>query len=180
MQSYSLAVDPTLTEADLPALGARLQLPPGWRYRVRQLSGSGLCRSTGKPGLSRMSWRTPISGWSRRRRRATSRADDPHEQAPDLVPLESMPRAPWTAPEPRWSWPGSCRSLVPPRPLNHPSPAMRDQPARDADRQWGADPETGEPGTHRWCARHAVGAGGGAAARHPRADRPPRYSTAVS
>jgi hypothetical protein len=38
MQSYSLAVDPTLTEADLPTLGARLQLPPGWRYRVRQLS----------------------------------------------------------------------------------------------------------------------------------------------
>jgi haloalkane dehalogenase len=35
MQSYSLAVDPNLTEADLPALGARLQLPPGWRYRVR-------------------------------------------------------------------------------------------------------------------------------------------------
>jgi haloalkane dehalogenase len=38
MQSYSLAVDPTLTEADLPALGTRLRLPPGWRYRVRQLS----------------------------------------------------------------------------------------------------------------------------------------------
>ncbi len=38
MQSYSLAVDPTLSEADLPALGARLQLPDGWRYRVRQLS----------------------------------------------------------------------------------------------------------------------------------------------
>jgi hypothetical protein len=38
MQSYSLAVDPTLTEGDLPTLGTRLQLPPGWRYRVRQLS----------------------------------------------------------------------------------------------------------------------------------------------
>jgi hypothetical protein len=38
MQSYSLAVDPTLTKADLPALGARLRLPDGWRYRVRQLS----------------------------------------------------------------------------------------------------------------------------------------------
>jgi haloalkane dehalogenase len=37
MQSYSLAVDPSLTEADLPALGARLQLPDGWRYRVRRL-----------------------------------------------------------------------------------------------------------------------------------------------
>jgi len=38
MQSYSLAVDPTLTEADLPTLGARLQPPSGWRYRVRQLA----------------------------------------------------------------------------------------------------------------------------------------------
>jgi hypothetical protein len=37
MQSYSLAVDPTLTEAGLPALGARLQLPDGWLYRVRRL-----------------------------------------------------------------------------------------------------------------------------------------------
>jgi haloalkane dehalogenase len=37
MQSYSLAVDPTLTEAELPFLGARLQLPDGWRYRVRRL-----------------------------------------------------------------------------------------------------------------------------------------------
>jgi haloalkane dehalogenase len=37
MQSYSLSVDPTLTEAGLPTLGARLQLPDGWRYRVRRL-----------------------------------------------------------------------------------------------------------------------------------------------
>jgi hypothetical protein len=38
MQSYALAVDPTLAEADLPALGARLHLSPGWHYRVPQLS----------------------------------------------------------------------------------------------------------------------------------------------
>jgi haloalkane dehalogenase len=37
MQSHSLAVDPTLTEADLPSLGSRLRLPSGWRYQVRQL-----------------------------------------------------------------------------------------------------------------------------------------------
>ena len=37
MQSYSLAVDPALTEADLPALGARLDMPAGWRYRAMQL-----------------------------------------------------------------------------------------------------------------------------------------------
>ena len=39
MQSYSLAVDRTLTEADLPVLGARLRLPAGWSYRVRRLEG---------------------------------------------------------------------------------------------------------------------------------------------
>jgi hypothetical protein len=37
MQSYSLEVDPTLTEADLARLGERLELPDGWRYRVRRL-----------------------------------------------------------------------------------------------------------------------------------------------
>jgi haloalkane dehalogenase len=37
MQSYSLQVDPTLTEAALPTLGDRLQLPEGWRYRARRL-----------------------------------------------------------------------------------------------------------------------------------------------
>ena len=48
MQSYSLAVDPTLTEADLPALGARLQLPPGWRYRVRRLKEKWALRVDGE------------------------------------------------------------------------------------------------------------------------------------
>jgi haloalkane dehalogenase len=38
MQSYSLAVDPALTEAALPTLGERLRLPTGWRYWVRRLS----------------------------------------------------------------------------------------------------------------------------------------------
>jgi haloalkane dehalogenase len=37
MQSYSLQVDPTVTEAALPTLGDRLQLPEGWRYRARRL-----------------------------------------------------------------------------------------------------------------------------------------------
>ena len=37
MQSYSLAVDRTMTEADLPLLGARLRLPAGWVYRVRRI-----------------------------------------------------------------------------------------------------------------------------------------------
>jgi hypothetical protein len=37
MQSYSLQIDPTLTEADLPTLGDRLVLPEGWRYRARRL-----------------------------------------------------------------------------------------------------------------------------------------------
>ena len=37
MQSYSLEVDPTLSEAGLPRLGERLEKPDGWRYRVRRL-----------------------------------------------------------------------------------------------------------------------------------------------
>src|SRR5687768_9394314 len=36
---------------------------------------------------------------------------------------------------PRSSRPGSCHSLVPPWVLGHPTPAMRDQPAPDADRE---------------------------------------------
>jgi hypothetical protein len=35
MQAYSQIVDPTLTAADLPALGRRLELPDGWTYRMR-------------------------------------------------------------------------------------------------------------------------------------------------
>jgi hypothetical protein len=38
MISYSHIVDDTLTEADLPALGSRLQLPPGWSFRARVVS----------------------------------------------------------------------------------------------------------------------------------------------
>ena len=48
MQSYSLAVDPALTEADLPALGARLRLPDGWRYRVRRLEAEWVLRVDGE------------------------------------------------------------------------------------------------------------------------------------
>jgi hypothetical protein len=38
MQSYSHQVDDTLTEADLPDLGSRLQLPAGWGFRARVVS----------------------------------------------------------------------------------------------------------------------------------------------
>lgn len=38
MQTWSQQVDPTLTEADLAGLGARLQLPGGWRYGSRTLT----------------------------------------------------------------------------------------------------------------------------------------------
>ena len=37
MQTYSVQNDPTLTEAGLPALGSRLQLPAGWVYSTRRL-----------------------------------------------------------------------------------------------------------------------------------------------
>jgi hypothetical protein len=37
MQAYAQIVDPSLRRADLRRLGRRLQLPEGWRYRVRRL-----------------------------------------------------------------------------------------------------------------------------------------------
>lgn len=37
MQSYALFEDPTLTAADLPTLGDRLDLPDGWSYQARVL-----------------------------------------------------------------------------------------------------------------------------------------------
>jgi haloalkane dehalogenase len=48
MQSYSLAVDPNLTEAGLPTLGARLRLPHGWHYRVRRLEEEWTLRVDGE------------------------------------------------------------------------------------------------------------------------------------
>lgn len=38
MQTYSLMVDSSLTASALPALGARLRLPAGWRYEVEILA----------------------------------------------------------------------------------------------------------------------------------------------
>ena len=35
MQSWSQQIAPTLAEADLANLGARLHLPAGWTYRTR-------------------------------------------------------------------------------------------------------------------------------------------------
>src|SRR3954467_11052928 len=37
MQSYAQIKDPSLTEARLPSLGKRLELPLGWHYRARKL-----------------------------------------------------------------------------------------------------------------------------------------------
>jgi hypothetical protein len=47
MQSYSQIVDPTLTQEDLPSLGDRLDLPEGWRYRVRELDEDFTVRTVG-------------------------------------------------------------------------------------------------------------------------------------
>ena len=47
MQSYARIVDPDLKAADLPGLGARLKLPPGWRYRSRSLSRDSPLRAEG-------------------------------------------------------------------------------------------------------------------------------------
>lgn len=73
MQSYSLAVDPALTEAGLPALGA----PAAAATACVGSRRNGRWQSTGKPISSRMSWRTRTSGWTPRHRGATSRQDDP-------------------------------------------------------------------------------------------------------
>jgi len=37
MQAYTNLVDKTLTIADLPKLGSKLKLPPGWKYEVKTL-----------------------------------------------------------------------------------------------------------------------------------------------
>ncbi len=46
MQARSQIVDETLEEADLPAVGDRLELPEGWSYRVRTLEAPLAVRST--------------------------------------------------------------------------------------------------------------------------------------
>ncbi len=38
MQSWSQQIDPALSEADLPGLGARLKLPEGWTFSTRTLT----------------------------------------------------------------------------------------------------------------------------------------------
>lgn len=47
MQSYALIKDPTLTEAALKTLGARLALPKGWTYRTRVLDADLHVRTSG-------------------------------------------------------------------------------------------------------------------------------------
>ena len=37
MQALCIGVEPSMCEAELPALGKRLQMPPGWTYRTRVL-----------------------------------------------------------------------------------------------------------------------------------------------
>jgi hypothetical protein len=47
MQSFSLQVDPTLSESRLESLGDRLRLPEGWRYQVRKLDADWSVRADG-------------------------------------------------------------------------------------------------------------------------------------
>ncbi len=47
MQSYAQIVDEALSEADLPDLGARLELPAGWQYRARTLEAPLVVRTPG-------------------------------------------------------------------------------------------------------------------------------------
>ena len=57
MQSWSQTVDPALSLADLPGLGARLQLPDGWSYRTSTLTSPLRIDTTtacGSPGTTRI------------------------------------------------------------------------------------------------------------------------------
>jgi hypothetical protein len=47
MQSYSQAVDRTLTVETLPSLGSRLALPRGWTFKVRVLDEDFILESNG-------------------------------------------------------------------------------------------------------------------------------------
>ncbi len=48
MQSYAQIVDTSLSERDLPGLGARLTLPEGWQYRARTLTSPLVVRTPGE------------------------------------------------------------------------------------------------------------------------------------
>lgn len=48
MQSYAQIVDPSLSESDLPGLGARLTLPAGWQYRARTLTSPLVVNTPGE------------------------------------------------------------------------------------------------------------------------------------
>lgn len=47
MQSYSQIIDPTLSESDLASLGSRLALPPGWKYKTKQLTQDLVMKTSG-------------------------------------------------------------------------------------------------------------------------------------
>jgi hypothetical protein len=49
MQAYCVGVDPGLTAAALTRLGARLQLPSGWRYETRRLGEELVVDTTTSP-----------------------------------------------------------------------------------------------------------------------------------
>jgi hypothetical protein len=48
MQAYSQIVDPTLKIRDLRSLGDRLELPDGWRYKVRRVKRGLTLKTRGK------------------------------------------------------------------------------------------------------------------------------------
>jgi hypothetical protein len=77
MQSYAQIVDPALTEAALPGLGARLAPPAGWRYQVRTPPRRPSLAADQRPS-SRTSCRTPPV--PRRRRRVSRRVSGPGQR----------------------------------------------------------------------------------------------------
>jgi hypothetical protein len=47
MQSYAQIVDKTLSADDLPHLGERLKLPPGWKFQTRTLTSDYALKADG-------------------------------------------------------------------------------------------------------------------------------------
>ena len=75
MQSYSQIVDPKLTFADLRTLGRRLELPQGWRYRVKRLKRPLTLRAKGSATILQDELKNTYQRVPREDRRRRHRVD---------------------------------------------------------------------------------------------------------
>ena len=63
VQAYAQIVDKTLTYDDLPALGAKLKFPSGWRYSTTVPQQDIVAGAKGKAPWCRTISTTPIRSW---------------------------------------------------------------------------------------------------------------------